>query len=194
MAGEAPSRGETGSPHEPARFRRAMGRFVSGVTVVTVREGEPERIHGATVSAFMSVSEAPPLAAVCLSNRSRLSGLLEPGRACGVSLLAAGQDLEAWRFAGRPPDGLAPPAFESLGGAPVLRGSIAQLAAVVAARHRAGDHMLIVLAVEQLAVDRRDAAPLVYFASAFHRLAAGPTAAAPLFEPGWHGAFGESWG
>lgn len=184
----------TGSPRDPVLFRRAMGRFVTGVTVVAAGDAGSGTLHGATVSAFLSVSEDPPMVGVCLANRSRLLGLLTSSDRCGISLLAADQDAEAWRFAGRPPEGLGPPVFAQLAGAPVLVDAVAQMAGSIVAHHPAGDHTLFLVELDGLAVTHRLDAPLVYYSSAFHVLASRPTSAAPVFIDAWHGTFNQTWG
>ena len=85
-------------------FRTAMGRFASGVTVVTVRD-EDGRDHGMTASAFSSVSMEPPLLLVCIKNENHTLELLEKSGSSfhhkfAVSLLAREQESLSNRFAG----------------------------------------------------------------------------------------------
>ena len=59
-------------------FRSTMGRFATGVTVVSVSHDDGH-LHAMTVNAFLSVSLDPPLVLVSLNNRSRMNAHLHPG-------------------------------------------------------------------------------------------------------------------
>src|ERR687896_2470927 len=80
-------------------FRRTLGMFATGVTVLTTRTGET--VHGMTANAFMSVSLRPPLVLVSVDRRARMSHLLHEGVRFGVNVLAAGQESLSDHFAGR---------------------------------------------------------------------------------------------
>src|SRR5438105_4456859 len=67
-------------------FRRALGQFATGVTVVTV-ESVPGRIHGMTANSFTSVSLDPPLISVCVDQRAHLLPLLQEKRVFGINVL-----------------------------------------------------------------------------------------------------------
>ena len=81
------------------QFRDALRHFPAGVTIVTVQApGEPP--HGLTVSAFASVSPAPPLILVCIDHRATGHALLQrPGAVFAVNILAADQAALSNRFA-----------------------------------------------------------------------------------------------
>ena len=80
-------------------FRRTLGMFATGVTVLTARSAET--VHGMTANAFMSVSLRPPLVLVSVDRRARMSNLLHEGTRFGVNVLEAGQAMLSDRFAGR---------------------------------------------------------------------------------------------
>ncbi|MDQ3085960.1 MAG: flavin reductase family protein, partial [Actinomycetota bacterium] len=80
-------------------FRRTLGMFATGVTVLTTRS--EEQVHGMTANAFMSVSLRPPLVLVSVDRRARMSNLLHEGTHFGVNVLEAGQAALSDRFAGR---------------------------------------------------------------------------------------------
>lgn len=85
-------------------FRSAMGRFASGVTVVTVRANDGSD-HGMTASAFSSVSMEPPLLLVCIKNENQTLQLLtDEGSSFhnkfAVNILARSQEVLSNRFAG----------------------------------------------------------------------------------------------
>ena len=81
-------------------FRDALGRFASGVTVVTVRDADG--VHGITVSAFSSVSLEPPLVMVAVGKKARAHARIAAAGRFGVSVLAADQQVYSDLFAGRP--------------------------------------------------------------------------------------------
>src|SRR3984893_14884942 len=86
---------------EAAReLRRVMGRFATGVTVVTTTERDT--IHGMTANAFLSVSLRPPLVLVSLG-RCRMNEMLPRTLRYGVSVLSHDQEHLAAHFAGRRP-------------------------------------------------------------------------------------------
>ena len=81
-------------------FRRAMGSFPTGVTVVTAASGD-SNMYGITVNSFSSVSLDPMLVLVCLNETSRAVSLLARAGAFAVNVLSAGQqDVSRW-FANR---------------------------------------------------------------------------------------------
>lgn len=126
-----------------------MGRFPTGVTVVTARgpEGEP---LGLTVNSFTSVSLDPPLVLVCIDHASASYDRLISAGSFAVNILSAGQLRLASRFAEDPSAGR----FDGVGwhpgpgGAPVLAGVAAWAACTLEAAHEAGDHTILVARVD----------------------------------------------
>src|SRR4051812_3600614 len=102
-------------------FRSVMGRFATGVMIVTARDADG-RDHGMTVSAFCSVSLHPPLVLACVDRSASMHDVLMPGHPFAINVLSAGQEAMSRRFAsGDPPnrfDGLGYRRGES--GAPIL--------------------------------------------------------------------------
>src|SRR5688572_8501483 len=91
---------------DAAMFRNALGRFATGVTVVTTAiDGG---VHGMTANAFTSVSLDPPLVLVSVGEQARMHAYLLQNSRFGVSVLSEDQLAYAWNFAGRPQDGLQP--------------------------------------------------------------------------------------
>jgi flavin reductase (DIM6/NTAB) family NADH-FMN oxidoreductase RutF len=149
----------------PADMRHTLGRFCTGVTVVTTaRDGE---VHAMTANAFTSVSLDPPLVLVSIDNGTRMHALLPDTRRFGVSVLAGDQERTAWHFAGRP---LADPGelFELDAGVPFVRGAIAHVGCALHARHPAGDHTLYLGLVEHLS--SRPGDPLLFHRGTFGRM------------------------
>lgn len=135
-------------PIEPDLFRQTLGRFPTGVTVVTLARPDGS-VHGITVSSFTSLSLTPPLVGAAIGRKARAHGML-PGLArYGVSVLAEDQASVSDHFAGRPA-ALADDAFELLDGHPVLRGASAQMVCDVVDQVAVGDHTLVVGRIEHV--------------------------------------------
>lgn len=152
----------------PARMRRALGRFASGVTVVTTADSTGSgAVHGMTANAFTSVSLEPPLVLVSIANRARTRELITRSGRYGVSVLASHQEPLSLHFAGLPqePD---PVRFVWHDGVPLLDGALVRLACTVDAVHPAGDHTLFVGRVDEL--DYRYGQPLVFYTGSFRWL------------------------
>ncbi|WP_059038175.1 flavin reductase family protein [Gordonia desulfuricans] len=152
----------------PLRMRKALGRFASGVTIVTTAEGDDEEsVHGMTANAFTSVSLDPPLVLVSIANRARMNAkITETGR-YGVSILAGHQEPLSLHFAGAAtePDLVR---FTWRKGVPLLDGALVHLSCSVTASHPAGDHTLHVGQVEELWFD--DGRPLLFYTGSFRAL------------------------
>lgn len=129
-------------------FRRAMGCFATGVTVVTML-GEDDEVFGLTVNAFMSVSLEPPLIAVSVGKAARAHPTLAASERFAVSVLGEGQGAVSDRFAGRrPAEGS--DSFTSLAGFPVVEGAVAHVVCRMHSSMEAGDHTIFVGEVEAL--------------------------------------------
>lgn len=159
-------------------FRDCLGRFASGVTVVTVANGDD--VHGMTVSSFTSVSLDPPLVLVSVDRRSRLCGRLG-ATLFGINVLAAGQRDVALHFAGRPVAGAGPVRWRRAGPAPQLAGCAAFLECAAFATYDGGDHKLFLGRV--VSFETADTQPLIFHGGTFCELRQpGPSAA-------WSGSF-----
>jgi flavin reductase (DIM6/NTAB) family NADH-FMN oxidoreductase RutF len=149
-------------------FRRALGHFASGVTVVTSR-CEDEILRGITVSAFSSLSLDPPLVLICIDKRASLHDHLKEGGYFAVNLLAEDQELISRRFASKDAD-----RFEGLGyragetGAPLINGVIAAIECRIAHTYPGGDHTIVVGEVIDTHVN--EGRPLAYFRGGYVRL------------------------
>lgn len=148
-------------------FRLAMGRFASGVTVVTTAHAG--RLYGITVSSFSSLSLSPPLALVCVGQAAASHGPIAAAGRFAVSVLAEGQADLSQRFASEAPDKFAGVAHAiSPRGLPLLDGAVAHIECDLHAALPGGDHTIFVGAVLAAAVFERR--PLLYYRSAYHRL------------------------
>jgi flavin reductase (DIM6/NTAB) family NADH-FMN oxidoreductase RutF len=163
-------------PSAPAAFtgqdmRRACGQFATGVTVVTVRDGDG--LRGMTANSFTSVSLDPPLILVSVDRRNRTHELLTVGEPFVVNVLS--QDHVQWsdRFAGRHGDVQHQfddiPHTLSPDGVPIIDGAPSAFSCRVVAIHEAGDHSLFIGQVE--AIEHAPAkAPLLFFGGRYRAL------------------------
>jgi flavin reductase (DIM6/NTAB) family NADH-FMN oxidoreductase RutF len=146
-------------------FRNALGRFASGVTVVTAYHRDHP--HGMTANAFVSVSLDPPLVLVSLDNRSFMHGILPGIGRYGVSVLAENQEPLSNHFAGRPVDEI-DVRFVARDGVPLLDGAVAHFIVRVIDAHPAGDHTLYIGHVEHF--ESHDHRPLLFYAGNYRQL------------------------
>jgi flavin reductase (DIM6/NTAB) family NADH-FMN oxidoreductase RutF len=141
---------------DPGLFRRVMGSFVTGVTIIsTETRGE---VRGMTANAFMSGSLSPPLCVISVSKTARMHGYLVEAGHFGVSILARGQEHISAHFGGRP-DANLQPAFRHIGRTPVLADAVATITTTLVGSHECGDHTVFIGSIEKLTAHGR--APLV---------------------------------
>jgi flavin reductase (DIM6/NTAB) family NADH-FMN oxidoreductase RutF len=152
-------------PVDRADFAAALGQFATGVCLLTVRDGIDD--VGTTVSSVMSVSASPPMVAVGLAADGYPAEVLQQVGRCGLTVLAAEHAIVASRFssAGRPS---ARHLLESVpwtraagSDAIVLSGGLAAMDCRLERLIEAGDHVLALLAVEDVPVLDPDGRPLL---------------------------------
>jgi flavin reductase (DIM6/NTAB) family NADH-FMN oxidoreductase RutF len=156
----------------PQLFRRVVGHFATGITVITV-EREPGLVHGMTANSFTSVSLDPLLILICVDHNARLLSFLEVQGRFGVNILKDNQQSVSEYFA-KPLEDYE--ANERSGicfrwtdsGIPLLEDSLAYLACNVVAKHPAGDHTLFLAEVETMDVGEGN--PLLYHMGKYRRL------------------------
>jgi flavin reductase (DIM6/NTAB) family NADH-FMN oxidoreductase RutF len=131
-------------------LRALLGRFPSGVAVVTVDAGG-QRV-GLTVATLVGLSLEPPLVGFSVARQAALHELLREARRCAVSLLAAGQASLAEHFArGVPPIGMWEGiATEPSVGSTLLSGALGWVECALHDEVRAGTHTLFVCEVERV--------------------------------------------
>lgn len=160
-------------------FIRAMRTVASSVTVVTT--SGPGGRHGATVSAFCSVSADPPSALVCLKADSRIAQSVAANGSFCVNVLPSARQDVAERFAGLHDDQVAD-RFDGiawipgLGGAPLIRGSTA-FSCELRQTVEFGTHLIFIGHV--LEVWEGGPEPLAYLNGAYHRVVPQALAAMP---------------
>ena len=157
---------------DPMLQRQIMGRFATGVTVVTTRYGE--QISGMTANAIMSLSLDPPLVVVSVDLQSNMHGHLTQGQCYAINVLKHDQEDLSRRFA-KP----GPKDFSDLKltvaetGAPILVDALAYIDCRVVEVARAGDHDLFI--GEPLAGETYDGEPLIFYSGQYAELEVAPT-------------------
>ncbi|HEY1303181.1 MAG TPA: flavin reductase family protein [Vicinamibacterales bacterium] len=146
---------------DPRTFRQTVGRFVTGVTVVSIEsEGE---VRAMTANSFTSLSLDPPLVLFCLGKDTKAGQHIRKVSGFAVSILShEQQDLSSY-FAGTWRGDDPPPfTFTTWDGGPRLEGCIAALGCRISAIHEGGDHWIVV--GEVVATYRvEEGLPLVFF-------------------------------
>jgi len=150
-------------------FRKVMGRFATGVTVVTTAvRGEA---FGMTANAFMAGSLVPPLCVISVARAARMHARLRAAGHFGVTLLGEAQQPLSQHFSGRGPIGAAAPKFRYLGDVPVLADGIGAIAADIAGTAACGDHTLFLGRVT--AMEAEDGRPLLFYGGRYAALHPG---------------------
>lgn len=148
-------------------FRKALGCFATGVTVVTTLHPETEALAGVTVSAFSSLSLDPPLVLFCLGlKNSNIEAYKTSGR-FAINVLSENQRDLSIRFASRSEDKWAAVKWEpGIAGVPLLQGCIATLECKLVDAIEGGDHMIFIGEVENLN-HQEGGSPLIYLRGAY---------------------------
>ncbi|MET4639259.1 flavin reductase [Mycetocola sp. 2940] len=156
-------------------FRDVMGRFASGVTVITTHVDGTD--FGAAASAVSSLSDEPPMLLICLNVTSSTAQAIVKAGTFAVNVLAEDSAPIAQRFASKAPDKFATVAFErGHGDAPLISGSIAQFECVVEETVRGGTHLVFL--ARAVHVTSHPGNPLAYYRGSFGRMETAPDAAA----------------
>ena len=140
------------------RYRDTMGKFSTGVTVITAKLGK--NIHGMTANAFMSVSLDPKLISISVDNRANMLHKIKSAGKFAVSILAGEQKDISMHFAGQRTRDEAV-AFDLLHDVPVVKDALATIVCDVHESYIVGDHTLFIGKV--FAIDLRDGSPLTFY-------------------------------
>ena len=153
-------------------YRSLIGRFATGVTVVTPSVGG--RLHGMTANAVCSLSLAPLQLLVCVDRASNCHIQMQGAEAFGISILAADQEEISNVFAQsrEPTEGSLLGVEYRLGrlGTPLIENALAHLECRIAERVPGGDHIIVIGDVVAGEVVR-DAEPLLFYGGRYERLA-----------------------
>jgi flavin reductase (DIM6/NTAB) family NADH-FMN oxidoreductase RutF len=153
---------------DPSTFRSVLGRFASGVTVVTVRDGTG-RDYGLTVSAFCSLSLEPPLVLVCVDRSASGHPALAAASHFAVNILSERQEALSRRFSEKDENRFDGVGYtRGAGGQPLLDDALAHLACRVVGTHDGGDHTIFIGEVEEASA--AESRPLLYYRGGYARL------------------------
>lgn len=145
---------------DPAEFRKALGAFATGVTIITTRAPDGSWV-GLTANSFNSVSLNPPLVLWSLAETSLAMPIFREAPHWAVHVLASDQEALSGRFAKRGVDKFAGLDIEEgVGGVPLLKGCTARFECSNAFQYEGGDHVIFV--GEVLSFVRSETAPLVF--------------------------------
>ncbi len=156
----------------PSEFRKAMGQFATGVTIITLDlDGE---VHGMTANAFTSVSLDPLLVLVCVDHSTRTHAHMHAKKRFGINVLCDDQRAISEYYA-RPErtheraEAEAGARFDrTQHGTPMLHGSLAYLECKLHSAEEAGDHTIFIAEVEDVVV--RDGNPLLFFQGKYRKV------------------------
>jgi flavin reductase (DIM6/NTAB) family NADH-FMN oxidoreductase RutF len=149
-------------------FRSVLGRFASGVTIVTARD-DSGTDHGMTVSAFCSLSLEPPMVLLCVDHAASMHDLLLSHPRFGISILSSDQEDYSRRFAREESDRFDGIAYSrGDAGVVLLDDAIAHLECEMTAHYNAGDHTIFLASVHHAAP--RDGRPLLYYRGGYAQL------------------------
>ena len=162
-----------GAPHDARAFRDVCGRFATGVTVVTMHDGDQP--HGITVNAFASVSLDPLLLLVCIDKAVSVYQALERAGAFAVNILTEDQRELSEFFAchGREDEGDTMGGFPYRAGktgSPILEGTLGWVDCRFWRQSDAGDHTMVLGEVVDMELSRPDGAPLLFYSGGYRRL------------------------
>ena len=155
-------------PIDKDPFRAVLGRFASGVTIITTVDADGDD-QGMTVSAFSSLSLDPPLVLVCIDHTASLWPVLQTADRFAVNILASSQEALSRRFSSKEGD-----RFDGVGftrgatGVALLDDTLASVECTVASRLAQGDHTILVGHVES--GQARDLQPLLYYRGGYASL------------------------
>ncbi len=149
-------------------FRAALGRFPSGVTVVTTKDNNG-KLHGITVSAFSSVSLEPPMILVCVDKRAGSHDAFAETGAFVVHILAEENEAHSNQFASHSSDKFNNIEYrKGIEEIPVLENTLVALECRLAHAHEGGDHTIFVGEIQN--VEIKDGNPLVYWQGDYRKL------------------------
>lgn len=156
---------------DPSEFRRVLGHFPTGVTVVTAVD--PEGPVGMAIGSFASVSLDPPLVMFCPAHTSASWARMKETDSFCVNILGDDQKEVCGVFAGKAEDKFAGIEWTTeVTGSPLIPGSLAWIDCTLHAIHDGGDHDIVVGRVEALATADRGGSgpgPLLFYKGGYGR-------------------------
>ncbi|MEH7355728.1 flavin reductase family protein [Neobacillus drentensis] len=146
-------------------FRNAMGKFATGVTVITTElDGE---VYGMTANAFMSVSLNPRLVLISIGERAKMLNKIKESGKFAVNILSEDQEELSMLFAGQIQE-KRDIKFEPLEDLPVIKDSLVNICCKVYNQYVEGDHTLFIGEVTNLVL--RDGTPLAFYEGKYREI------------------------
>ncbi|MGH2400056.1 MAG: flavin reductase family protein [bacterium] len=165
-------------PVDADRFRRVMGFFATGVTVLAAQHDD--NIHGMTANAVTSVSLDPLLVLACVGKRARMYPFIEEAGGFSINILTNDQEVLSRYFAGSWKPATPPEfRFQPWKGGPRLVGALASIGCRAERTVEAGDHWIVLGRVIALHEGDASAQPLVFLSGRYRRLSDVEAAPAP---------------
>ena len=154
---------------ESAEFRRILGHFVTGVTIVTATDPETGEPCGLTANAVASVSLDPALVLVCVDHAADSHDRILASGFFAVNVLSEDQERWSRRFStwNTPEKFGGVPVHRAVTGAPILDAALAWIECRIWAKYPGGDHTILV--GEALGGDAREGSPLIYYRGGYGR-------------------------
>jgi flavin reductase (DIM6/NTAB) family NADH-FMN oxidoreductase RutF len=150
-------------------LRNAMGRFATGVCLITTVTEEGEAL-ALTANSFSSVSLDPPLVLWSLQNGSDVYQSYAHPRYFAINVLAREQQAHSNQYARKGEHRLTPEHFRPGGhGSPIIHDALVSFECELDATHEGGDHLIIVGRVLDMQV-RADGEPLLFYGGAYREL------------------------
>jgi flavin reductase (DIM6/NTAB) family NADH-FMN oxidoreductase RutF len=167
--GAAAPAGRAGVDLESAEFRRIMGHFVTGVTIVTATEPATGEPCGLTANAVASVSLDPALVLVCVDHAADSHDRILAAGFFAVNVLSEDQERLSRRFStwNTPEKFGGVPIHRAVTGAPILDAALAWIECRIWATYPGGDHTILV--GEAVGGDAREGSPLIYYRGGYGR-------------------------
>ena len=151
-------------------LRGAMGRFATGVTVVTLLDDQ-DVPQGFTVNSLTSVSLVPPLVLVCVDHSANILRCFSKNYAFTVNILSEEQEEISSQFASKTEDKFAGIAYEAGKlGPPRIQGCLGYLECRITNQYPGGDHVIFIGEVEVTELGPEEGKPLLFYAGKYARL------------------------
>ena len=155
-------------------FKRAASSFITGVTVVTIRDDQG-KLRGFTANSFTSVSLDPPLVLVCLHRSAPSLRAFRSGRGFTINVLSADQEWMSRHFSRLSADKFATIRYQlGVTGSPNIEGCLAHIDCTLETSYDGGDHVILLGRVRRVASD--EGAPLIFHRSRYLRALSDPPA------------------
>ena len=154
---------------DPREFRNALGRFATGVCVITFEaDGKPQ---GMTVNSFASVSLEPALVLWSIQKDSECAPLFETVTNYGINVLTSEQQDVSNQYAKKGDHDLAEGSYRlGKSGAHVLKDAMTSFECEVEQRIDAGDHIILLSKVHEMSNDPAERKPLLFFAGKYREV------------------------